>query len=90
MTALVTIVLVLTLAAVVAVWVRGRLAAAEARRVELEAFRVSLGLPAGRFRVVDDNPVQAWRERRGVRSFATASAAPRPAPQVRVRLGVQR
>lgn len=34
-------------------WVRSRLAAAERQRVELEVFRAQLGVPAGRFRVVD-------------------------------------
>lgn len=89
MTTVPIVALVLTLAAVLAVgWVRGRLAAAEAGRVEIEAFRVSLGLPVDRFRVIDDNPFQAWRARRGVRSFAATHAVPRPVPAVPV--GLQR
>lgn len=34
-------------------WVRARLAAADRARVDLEVFRVGLGVPAARLRVVD-------------------------------------
>lgn len=79
-TAVVLVALVLTAAAVV--WVRGRLAAAEAARVELEAFRVSVGLPPDRARIIDIGPLGGWRTRRSVPSFRTvhASAAARPVP----------
>lgn len=75
--AVVLVALVLTAAAV---WVRGRLAAAEAGRVELEAWRLSLGLPADRFRVVDSGLVDAWRTCRTVPAFCTVQATVRPAP----------
>ncbi len=61
-----------------AVWVGGRLVAAERSRVELEAFRASLGLPADRCRIADVDPLQAWRTRRAIPTFATVYRSLRP------------
>jgi len=72
-------VLVPVAVAAAVVWVGGRLAAAEARRVELEAFRVSLGLPADRFGVVDVGLIEGWRTRRSIRPFRTVHQVDRPA-----------
>lgn len=49
MIALVVLVVVVELG----LWARGRLAAAQRQRAGLEAFREQLGIPAGRFTVVD-------------------------------------
>lgn len=65
---------VLTFAAAAAVGVRVRLAAADGRRVELDAFRVRLGVPADCFRIVDDGPLAAWRVRRAVPQFRQVHA----------------
>lgn len=90
MTAALTLAVALTpvLAVLVAVWVQGRLAVAEVRRVELEAFRASLGLPADRFRIVDEGLVAGWLTRRAVPPFTTAHTLSRPV--VRADVGVLR
>lgn len=77
--AVVLVALVLTAAAV---WVRGRLAAAEAGRVELEAWRLSLGLPADRARIIDVGLLDSLCMRSAVPPFRTvhARSAVRPAP----------
>ncbi len=74
-----TVPVLLVLAVVLAVWVRGRLVASERSRVELEAFRASLDLPPDRCQIIDVGPAQSWRTRRTIPAFATVHGSARPA-----------
>ena len=79
MTAVVLVGLVVAVA-LLTVWVRGRLGAAERSLVQLQAFRDRLGVPVERCRVVDDGLVQAWRTRRQVPDFRHVHARRGPLP----------
>lgn len=89
MTAAVVLVGLVVALALLTVWVRGRLAAAERSRVRLQAFRDRLGVPVERCRVVDDGLVQGWRTRCQVPDFRHVHARRRPLP-LSVRVEVDR